>query len=94
MEQKGNEVKIGAKPIGNYITSCFYALGKHPKIKLISRGNYIKTAIDTLAILEREYLDDCSYDIIIGSDKFGERWVSTLEIIISGKKREKEEKDK
>jgi len=85
------KVFIGPKDISRYITACFFALSKDEKIQLISRGNHIKRAMDVLAILIRDHLDDAKYKIIVGSDKLDNRSVTTLEIILEGKRRKKKE---
>lgn len=82
-------VYIGSKDISKYISACFFALGKEEKIKLIARGKNIKRAIDVLAILVRDYLENPKYEIIVDSEKFEERNVSTLEITLSGLKKQK-----
>lgn len=91
-------VYIGSKDIKNYISACFFGLGKEDKIKIMSRGKNGMTALNVLAILIRDYLENPVYDIIVGSEKFKnpeddkERWVTTLEIELSGLKKEKDEK--
>lgn len=82
------EVYIGNKEISKYLSACFYALGQKEEITIIARGNNIKRAIDIAAILIRQYLLDPSYEVIIGSEKYEERNVSTLEIILKGKKKD------
>jgi len=81
------EIYIGSKDISRYISACFYSLGKDKDIKIIARGNNIKRAIDILAILVRDYLENPEYDIKVGSEPFEKRNVSTLEIILSGTKK-------
>jgi DNA-binding protein Alba len=85
------EVFIGSKDISRYISACFYSLGKEHQMKIIARGNNIKRAIDVLAILVRDYLESPEYTIKVGSEKFEERNVSTIEIIVSGTKKDKKE---
>jgi len=86
------DVYIGSKEISRYITACFVAFTKSSKIRIISRGNHIKRAMDVLAILIREHLDDAKYEVKIGSDTLDNRNVTTLEIILEGtrKKTKKE----
>lgn len=83
-------VFIGNKDISRYLSACFYALGKDEEIKIISRGNHIKRAIDVLAILKREHMIDPKYEIKVDSENFENRKVSTIEILLSGKRKEKE----
>lgn len=82
------QIFIGNKEISRYISACFYSLGKEDSVVIISRGSNIKRAIDTLAILMRDYLDNPEYSIKVGSEPFESRNVSTLEITLSGKKKE------
>lgn len=91
-------IYIGQKDIKNYISACFFGLGKEDKIKIMARGKNAKTALDVLAILIRDYLENPKYNITIDSEKFKnpeddrERWVTTIEIELSGLKKEKDEK--
>jgi DNA-binding protein Alba len=81
------EIFIGGKDISRYISACFFSLGKEKTIKLIARGNNIKRAIDVLAILVRDYLENPEYSIKVGSEPFEKRNVSTIEIVLSGTKK-------
>jgi len=86
------EIFVGAKDISKYITACFVGLNKEGnKIKITSRGNYIKKSIDILAILTRDYLESWDYNIEVKSEPFENRYVSAVEIELSGI-RKKEEK--
>jgi len=91
-------IYIGQKEIKNYISACFFGLGKEDKIKIMARGKNSITALNVLAILIRDYLENPVYDITVGSEKFKnpeddkDRWVTTLEIELSGIKKEKEDK--
>ncbi len=78
-------VYIGKKEISRYISACFFALEKNDEITLITRGSYIKKAIDILAILIRDHLADSKYLITVKSEPFEGRNVSSLEIVLSGK---------
>jgi len=80
------EVYIGSKDISKYLSACFYALGQKEEITIIARGNNTKRALDVAAILIRQYLENPSYDVVIGSEKFEERNVTTIEINLRGKK--------
>ena len=89
------EIFIGDKEISKYISACFYSLGKEKNILLKARGNNIKRAIDVLAILKRDYLENPKYTIEVDSEKYHdketnrERNVSTVEISLSGTKKGK-----
>ena len=85
------EVFIHTKDISRYISACLFSLGKSSDVKIVARGNNIKKAVDTLAILIREYLEDSSYTILIGSEPFENRNVSTIEISLKGTKKENKE---
>jgi len=94
MVNSNNIVFIGPKEIKHYITGCFFALSKANEIKIQSRGKNNKNALDVLAILIREYLDDAKYNIIVDTQEFkdesGEtRKVTTLDITLSGIKKDK-----
>jgi len=86
------EVYIGSKDISKYLSACFYALGQKDEITIIARGNNIKRAFDVAAILIRQYLEKPSYEVVIGSEKFEERNVTTIEILLRGKKKDAEAK--
>jgi DNA-binding protein Alba len=81
------KIYIGNKEIPKYLTACFFALGETDTINIIGRGNNVKGAVDVAAILLRQYLENPKYDIKIGSEKFEERYVSTIEIVINGEKK-------
>jgi len=81
------EIYIGGKDISRYISACFFSLGKEKNIKIVARGNNIKRAIDILAILVRDYLENPEYEIKVGSEPFEKRNVSTIEISLSGIKK-------
>jgi len=81
------EIYIGSKDISRYISACFYSLGREKDIKIIARGNNIKRAIDILAILIRDCLENPEYEIKVGSEPFEKRNVSTIEISLSGVKK-------
>jgi len=84
-------VYVGVSDITNYVSACFVALSQHDEIQLIARGNYVKKALDVLAIMIREYLDDSDYRIEVDSEFFEKRFVTTINIKLSGKKRVKKE---
>jgi len=85
-----HEVFIGKKDISRYISSCFFALNKFEKVKIISRGSHVKKSLDILAILVRDYLDNPEYDIVVKSEPFEGRFVTALEINLTGTKKEEE----
>jgi DNA-binding protein Alba len=85
------DIYIGGKDISRYITACFFGFDKEKKIKIIARGGYIKKAIDILAILIRDHIQDPEYEIIVKSEPFENRNVSAIEIILTGDKKKKEE---
>lgn len=80
---------IGTKEISKYISASLFGFGKGDTIKLIARGKNVKKAIDILAILIRDYVDDPEYKIKVDSEKFENRNISTLEIELSGVKKER-----
>lgn len=92
---KDADVYIAQKEIGAYISSCFFALGNNDEIKIVSRGKNNNKALNVLAILIREYLENFKYDMRVDSEEFVDketnrpRWVTTLEITLSGSKKEK-----
>ena len=88
-KQETNTVPVGSKDHIRYVTACLYTLAREDNVKMMARGNNVKKAIDVLAMLTREYLEKPTYSIEVGSEKFEERFVSTIEITIAGKKKEK-----
>ena len=84
------EVFIGKREISRYISSCFFALDKFDKVKIISRGSHVKKSLDILAILIRDYLDKPKYEVIVKSEPFEDRFVTALEINLTGIKKEEE----
>jgi len=91
---KTEEVYIGSKELPKYLSACFYALGQKDEITIIARGNNIKRAFDIAAILIRQYLSNANYEVKIGSEKFEDRYVTTIEILLRGKKIDGEVKTK
>lgn len=83
------EIFIGVKEISRYISACLFGFGKGDDIKLIARGKNVKKAIDILAILIRDYIDDPEYNIVVASETFENRKISTIEIELTGKKKER-----
>ena len=96
---ESNKVFIGQKDLKYYFPACFFALGKSDTIKIVARGKNTKKALDLLAILKREYLESPKYSIEIDSEKFidenndgKERHVTTIEIELSGVRKERNNK--
>ena len=85
-----DKVFIGLADIPNYVSACFVALSQHDHIYLIGRGNHVKKACDILAIMIREYLDNSKYEVEIGSEYHEKRFVTTISIKLSGKKKDKD----
>jgi len=81
------QIYIGNKDISRYISACFYSLGKDKDIRIVARGSNVKRAIDVLAILIRDYLENPEYSIKVGSEPYDKRNVSTIEISLSGIKK-------
>ena len=84
-------IYIGIKEISRYISAALFGFGKGEKIKLVARGKNVKKAIDILAILIRDYIEDADYVIVVDSETFENRKISTIEIQLSGKKKVKKE---
>ena len=89
---ESNIVPIGQKDLKYYFPACFFVLGKSDTVKIVARGKNTKKALDLLAILMREYLDNSKYSIEVGSESFEvendkERFVTTIEIELSGKRK-------
>ena len=82
------DVFIGGKELKFYIPAAFFALSKSDTIKIYARGKNVKRALDLLAILKREHLEKPKYCILVDSEKFEDKWVTTLEIELSGKRKE------
>jgi len=87
-------VYIGKKDIARYISSCFYGLDDSDEIQIISRGSYIKKALDILAILVRDYLESPKYLVTVNSEPFENRYVTSVEITLSGKLKKEKRKEK
>lgn len=88
-EQEDNKdiIRVGNKDLKNYLSAYFFASSNDKDtVQIIARGHNIKTAVDIAAILIREYVENPKYEVVIGSEKFGERFVSTIDITIKGKR--------
>ena len=85
---KIEEIFVSNKPPEKYVTAFLFAKSKgKDEIHIIGRGNNVKRCIDVVSILLRDYLklenkDDC--EIIIGSEPFENRYVSTILIKLRG----------
>ena len=84
------DVYIGGKPIPNYLSAGLWALGKDKPVRLLGRGSNIKTTVDVAEILKRQMIDPVD-TVTIDSEDFNERKVSTITIILKGKRKEKNE---
>jgi len=88
-------VFIGSKDIKYYLPAAFYALSKSDTIKIVARGRNTKRALDVVAILKRDYLDNPKYNVVIDSEEFKDdrtgdiKKVTSLEIELSGTKKDK-----
>lgn len=77
-------VYIGSKPISKYINAGKWVLNQDKPVKLLGRGNNIKTTVDVAEILKRN-LENPEIFINISSEDFEDRKVSVLSIDICGK---------
>jgi len=80
------DVFIGDKPIQNYLTAGIWALGQNKPVRLLGRGGNIKTTVDVAEILKRQMVEP-KVDIEIGSEAFNDRKVSTISIVLEGKRK-------
>jgi len=74
-----DEVFIGGKSLASYVTAGLISLSKNKAVKIIGRGRHVKAAIDVAEILKR-HMKNPSVKVDIGSEKFNDRYVSTIEI--------------
>ena len=93
-----NLVRIGKKPIMNYVTACVTLFNSgNGEVMVRARGQAIEKAIDTVQMLRRGFLKDISIrKINLGSEDItrfdGTRGnISTMEIILSRGQAEEEE---
>jgi len=86
MSNEFEEIMVGSKPIPSYLTAGLVALSKNKNIKLLSRGNNIKRAIDVAEILKRQ-MDSPTCEVEIGSEDFENRKVSIIIIKLIGKRK-------
>jgi len=86
-----SNVYIKDKDYSVYVSSCLLVMRKNDGlVKMMARGSYVKPALDVLAILLRDYVDDSDYSCDVKSEKFNEKWVTALEINLKGKIRKKD----
>jgi DNA-binding protein len=85
-----NLVRIGKKPIMNYVTACVTLFNSgNGEVMVRARGQAIEKAIDTVQLLRRGFLKDVSIKSInLGSEDItrfdGTRGnISTIEITLS-----------
>ena len=89
MSDNVEDVFVGGKPLPSYLTAGLWAINKVGSVRYLGRGTNIKTTVDVAEILKRQ-LNKPQVDIAIGSEDFEDRKISTIEITISGSKKEKE----
>jgi DNA-binding protein len=97
MSEQPNLVRIGKKPIMNYVTACVTLFNSgNGDVMVRARGQAIEKAIDTVQMLKRSFLKDAKIvSINLGSEDVtrfdGTRGnISIIEITLS---REGEEED-
>jgi DNA-binding protein len=95
-----NLVRIGKKPIMNYVTACVTLFNSgNGEVMVRARGQAIEKAIDTVQMLRRGFLKDVLLKSInIGSEDItrfdGTRGnISTIEITLSRKEEEYDEEE-
>jgi DNA-binding protein len=95
---QANLVRIGKKPIMNYVTACVTLFHSgNGEVMVRARGQAIEKAIDTVQMLRRGFLKDISINSInLGSEDItrfdGTRGnISTIEIVVSRGQAEEEE---
>lgn len=72
-------VYVGGKRLASYVTAGLISLSKHKSVKIVGRGRHVKTAIDIAEILKR-HMKNPETLVDIGSEKFNDKYVSTIEI--------------
>ena len=75
------EIRIGNKDIKRYIIAGIQGLTNEKEIKILGRGVHVKKAIDVAEIIRRQ-MENTDVSVSIGSEKYEDRYVSTIEIII------------
>ena len=92
-----NLVRIGKKPIMNYVTACVTLFNSgNGEVMVRARGQAIEKAIDTVQMLRRSFLKDVLVkNVAVGSEDVtrydGTRGnISTIEILLSHGEEEEE----
>lgn len=87
--QQANLVRIGKKPIMNYVVACVTLFNSGAEEVMVrARGQAIAKAVDTVLMLRNSFLKDLEIeDIAIGSEEVtrqdGSRGnISTIEILL------------
>ena len=75
------QIFIGNKNISKYITACLTALHKNGELQITARGHNIKRAVDVEEIVKR-YIKKPEIEVILGSEEYEDRNVSTIDIIM------------
>jgi DNA-binding protein len=95
-----NLVRIGQKPIMNYVTACVTLFNSgNGEVMVRARGQAIERAIDTVQLLKRSFLKDVSIESInLGSEDVtrfdGTRGnISTIEITLFRQGEESDEEE-
>ena len=77
------KIFIGSKELSKYLTAGLWALNTGKDVCLIGRGQNIKKTVDVAEILKRN-MNNPECNVIIGSEDFENRKVSTIEITLKG----------
>ncbi|MEM2897224.1 MAG: DNA-binding protein Alba [Candidatus Bathyarchaeia archaeon] len=65
---EGNIIRVGKKPILNYVTACVTLFNSGvEEVRIKARGSAISKAVDTVELLKRAFLKD----LVIGSINVG-----------------------
>lgn len=89
---QGNMVRIGKKPVMNYVVACVTLLNHGVKTVLVrARGQAISKAVDVVEMLRRSFVKDLEIEwITIGSEEISRfdgkpASISTIEILLNKK---------
>ena len=100
MSEQPNLVRIGKKPIMNYVTACVTLFNSgNGEVMVRARGQAIEKAIDTVQMLKRSFLKDAMVKSInLGSEDVtrfdGTRGnISIIEITLSREDEDEDEED-
>lgn len=98
VEEMGDTVIVGGKPIMNYIVACITLLNAgRSEIKVRARGKNISKAVNVVEMLRRVFVKDLEIkNIEIGTDVLkdetgNERSISTISITLQHGKESSEE---